>query len=403
MTTPFYTPTDASAIPASSVSSQPAKKAPIAPWIGEGGFVPIPREFYLFALPQLSKGAAQQFEYHCANAMTSGKRAGFSYCYRETMASKRKKSLSSVDRANAELEEKGMIRDTGRRYRHGGAVMFEIMPPSKWLFDECKNAPSPSQKVAGKDAKMRPITKDNGKIKTKKQQTPLRAENVVVVDSQSENVSTSEPQPNTALQTKLEAQGVSARVAAMLVRDFDEKRIAVQLVRIDGRKYDDRAATLIASIKGNWEAPHRQIRQGAAPKPCRANASSLNLHVRCDDAPLPTKAATPKPPEAPKNETGVEKTGDIAPDKPDSDSVELNGIGTDKRPEPVEVRPDAACDVVFAALDDDLQTYMRQETHKRAPGDGVAASARRLELKREFVWTHCREQVMKAAQTELIQ
>lgn len=242
-TTYFNTPVGALPAPAHLLSSQPVSRAPKAPWI-ETGFVQIPSEFFAQAIRRLSKGAFRVYSLHCKHARTRGERAGYSYCYRETLARELDCSLATIDRANAELERYGLIQDTGRRFQHGGAVMFQLQPPSQWRFDSDKTASSKAQKRAVGGAKMRPITKDKEHLKPKKQQpharevkpllgTKAATEKVVVVEGNAvEELPVEVPPVFTALQ----AQGIEAQVALHWLAHHGEAACLYQLERLGRQK-----------------------------------------------------------------------------------------------------------------------------------------------------------------------
>ena len=171
------TPAPTSSSHVSTVSaSQPTSRAPIAPWV-QGGFVAIPAEFYRVAAGQLSPRAQSLYGLHCSHANARGENAGLSYCYRETLARELNCSLDTIDRANLELEKHGLIKDAGRRYQHGGAVVYRITPSSKWKFEAPKSPPrTPRKNAALKSqpcgegaAPMRPITRALKQLKAKEQ------------------------------------------------------------------------------------------------------------------------------------------------------------------------------------------------------------------------------------------
>ena len=110
-----------------SASASPALRAPIAPWV-ESTFVAIPSEFFARAIAHLSARAQSLYLLHCSHARTRGQGAGLSFCYRETLARELDCSLDTVDRANTELEKAALIENTGRRYQHGGAVVYHKKP-----------------------------------------------------------------------------------------------------------------------------------------------------------------------------------------------------------------------------------------------------------------------------------
>ena len=228
--TQFYNADNATANLSRTTAPQSATRRPVtAPWI-ETGFVQIPIEFFAVAVHKLSKGAQRVYLLHCKMARTKGDEAGFSYAYRETLAGVLKCSLSTIDRANAELEQHRLIVDTGRRFRHGGAVKFQLLAPSKWRFVLGENDALNAQKLEVENAKTRPITKDKKTARAKKQQTPLRAE-IVVADSILSSVPvppTETPSIDEALR-ELDAFNATTRRAAE--RDPEEAAIQIERLR----------------------------------------------------------------------------------------------------------------------------------------------------------------------------
>ncbi len=253
----------------SQSNAQSSARAVKAPWI-ETGFVQIPVEFFAQAIQCLSKGAQRVYFLHCKHARTKGEGAGFSYAYRETLARELGCSLSTVDRANAELEQHHLIRDVGRRFQHGGAVVFQLLPPSKWGFDARKNAPLTPQNCAPGDAKTRSITKDEKQLKPKKQRTALRSFSaqapVVVESTKVEEVASPPVSPETqAVCAQLEAQGITATLAVALVKRHGEAECAYQVARLGRQKaVRNRAAWLSSAlVRGDRDA----IPSEAAPVP----------------------------------------------------------------------------------------------------------------------------------------
>lgn len=257
----------------SQSNAQSSARATKAPWI-ETGFVQIPIEFFANAVKSLSKGAQRVYFLHCKHARTKGEGAGFSYAYRETLARELGCSLSTVDRANAELEQRHLIRDVGRRFQHGGAVVFQLLSPSKWCFDARKNAPLTQQKCALEDAKTRPITKDKKQLKPKEQQTALRsfsAQAPVVVDSTKveEAASPSLPPETQMVCAQLEAQGITATLAVALVTRHGERECAYQVARLGRQKaVRNRAAWLSSAlVRGDRDATPSDAAPVPAPLP----------------------------------------------------------------------------------------------------------------------------------------
>ena len=267
MTTTFYAASATAATHAHLLHTQTASKAP---WI-ETSFVQIPFEFFAEAIKVLSKGAQRVYVLHCKHAKATGEGAGYSYAYRETLARELGCSLSTVDRANAELESRGMIRDTGRRFQHGGAVKFQLQGASKWTFATRKIAPLTTQKCAGEDAKMRPITKAKEHLKPKEQQTASR-ENVVAVPQSSivQPGATPQSQPGDSheITLKLQELGFDAKNAAWLVSAYGESACAYQLERLSRTK-DVRSP--VRWLRTAITQGHRDALQSAsapeAPKP----------------------------------------------------------------------------------------------------------------------------------------
>ena len=197
---PIFSSHDSTVDAQSAANATP--RAPIAPWV-QGGFVAIPIEFSRLAIGQLSPRAQSLYIAHCSHANARGENAGFSYCYRETLARELNCSLDTIDRANLELEKHGMIEDNGRRYRHGGAVVYQLNAPAKWKFEAPpspvksppraarKGAALTPQRCAGEAATLRPITRDKEHLKAKEQQTAL--EEIENVRADSESVEATKP------------------------------------------------------------------------------------------------------------------------------------------------------------------------------------------------------------------
>jgi len=192
---------------------------------------------------------------HCSKAKASGDGAGLSYAYRDTLARMLGCSLDTVDRGNAELERAGLLEAVGRRYPHGGAVVYRLNPPSKWTLGSRKSAALAPQNCGGGAAKVRPITKAKKQLKAKEQQTAspaflksasehaARAPEVLdVVPIEIEASKTPEdvtfpvcPEEDTAC-IALEAQGVSASMSRHLVSKHGARECAYQLERLRRQK-----------------------------------------------------------------------------------------------------------------------------------------------------------------------
>ncbi len=370
-----YNAVSVAAIPAQLVSSQPAKKG-VAPWVGEHGFFQIPTEFSGEAAAVLSPRAQTVYIQHCSQALATGDGAGRSYAYRETLAVRLNCSLDTVDRANAELELAGLITETGRRFQHGGAVVYRLNAPSKWTLADRKNAATKPQPRDVQAAVERRKTKGTFQLKAKEQQTPLRSENVVVSIPSNESA----PCPDTAaLIARIvgEAQ-LSAAAAAKLIEQHGIEKVTLQLNWLPLRNPKSAPATFRASLKGDgWNSPHRMARPETLREPVRANAGAYDEHR--PTAPVERQA----PPKMAPPQVQVTPPRVAVPQV-----TPLRVAVPDETP-----RPDKACDAVFASLPDDVQIPVIEEAIKRAPGSGTAASRERLEMKRAFVWTHLRPQV----------
>ncbi len=252
-----------------------APRAPIAPWV-QSGFVAIPVEFFRVAIGQLSKRAQSLYFLHCSHANARGENAGLSYCYRETLARELNCSLDTVDRANLELEKHGLIEDAGRRYRHGGAVVYRLNPPARWKFktpqSPVKSSARAARKTAalrpqlcvGEAAVLRPITRDTEHLKAKEQQTaPSQNLNrgalegtVVVVEKTSfektEKQAPAKPanQREQSVYAALERQGFKAAMAQRLVTQYGVEACAYQLKRLEGQNaVRSRTGWLVAALK----------------------------------------------------------------------------------------------------------------------------------------------------------
>ena len=280
MTTSFYTPTDASAIAASSVSSQPVATA------RKSGFhVRLEGLWLEIYQPLLSRAAFSVF-------VALRKRLGvnaYAFPSHKTIAKDTNCSVSTVKRALKELREIGLVswarctetteygkqRQTSNHY----FLAQNDLPP------QSKKSNSPRSKKATKQ-----ITGE-----TVKQQTPLRAKNVVVALSQSEDVSTPQS-PTSSLEMRLQEFGVTAFVARNLVANFPHERIEQQIAWLAARKPRSRAATLVKSIKENWAAPTPASKTFVSPPFKNRSDMTTTTHNRSEKvAETPTN---PAPPEA---------------------------------------------------------------------------------------------------------
>ncbi len=283
-TTYFNTSRGAAASFAPLVSSQSSSRAPIAPWI-ETGFVAIPIEFFHVAASQLSARAQKIYFLHCSKARTKGEGAGFSYAYRETLARQLGCSVDTVDRGNAELEKHGLIQAVGRRYPHGGAMVYRLNPPSKWTLDTGKSAASAPHFCDAEAAKVRRKTKDPRTSKTKKQQPHAREvkaiprEDVVVEVKEVEAV----PAEEKAVVATLQGQGVEAQMALHWVACYGEKACLRQLERLGRQKnVRNRVGWLrCALLRGDKDEQCASPQMPSAPKP-ELSLKEKTLRQKCE-------------------------------------------------------------------------------------------------------------------------
>ena len=82
-----------------------------------------------------------------------------------------------------------------------------------------------------------------------------------------------EPAPDANVVAALLGEGVSRQVAVALVADHGEKAVADQVEALPHRRAEDKAAVLVAAVKGAWGLPQRlRVARDKAREECARRA-----------------------------------------------------------------------------------------------------------------------------------